>query len=79
MSSNKIHELLGEKAGYYLGHKCLTIDQSSIHTPSPTHLDDVWTQSNRNIQTLRSINTLMNHGRLSGTGCMYPYSRLTRV
>lgn len=68
MSVNKIHQLLGDKAGYYLEHTCNTIDKSTIHVPSPHHLDDVWTQSNRNVQTLRSINTLMSHGRLSGTG-----------
>jgi class I fructose-bisphosphate aldolase len=68
MSLNNIHELLGDKAGYYLEHTCNTISKSSIHVPSPNHLDDVWTQSNRNIQTVRSINALMNHGRLSGTG-----------
>ncbi len=50
------------------GTNCLTIDQAMLHTPSPEHLDNVWTKSNRNIQTLRSISTLMNHGRLSGTG-----------
>jgi fructose-bisphosphate aldolase, class I len=68
MSVNKIHQLLGDKAGYYLEHTCNTIDKSTIHVPSPHHLDDVWTQSNRNVQTLRSINALMSHGRLSGTG-----------
>lgn len=68
MSANKIHELLGDKAGYYLDHKCLSIDKSSIHTPSPSHLDDNWLQSNRNIQTVRSINSIMDHGRLGGTG-----------
>ncbi|MCD6012411.1 MAG: fructose-bisphosphate aldolase class [Flavipsychrobacter sp.] len=66
--SNKIQELLGDKAGYYLDHKCLSIDKSSIHTPSPAHLDDNWLQSNRNIQTLRSISSIMDHGRLGGTG-----------
>jgi len=70
MSSTKIQDLLGEKAEYYLGHNCQTIDKSSLHTPSPTHLDEIWTSSNRNIQTLRSIGSLMNHGRLSGTGYM---------
>jgi class I fructose-bisphosphate aldolase len=68
MSLNKIQELLGDKAEYYLGHTCTTIDKSSIHVPSPVHVDNVWTQSNRNIQTVRSINTLMNHGRLAGSG-----------
>src|SRR5579871_12999 len=68
MSATKIQELLGDKAEYYLGHTSKTIDKSTIYAPSATHLDDVWTQSNRNIPTLRSISTLMNHGRLSGTG-----------
>lgn len=66
--SNKIHELLGDKASYYLDHTCNTISKSDIHTPSPAHLDNVWTQSNRNIQTIRSLNTIMDHGRLGGSG-----------
>jgi len=68
MSSKKIQELLGDKAEYYLGHTSKTIDKSSIHIPSPAHLDEVWTQSNRNVQTLRSINTLMGNGRLANSG-----------
>ena len=66
--SNKIHELLGDKASYYLDHTCNTISKSDIHTPSPAHLDNIWTQSNRNIQTIRSLNTIMDHGRLGGSG-----------
>src|ERR1700753_823128 len=68
MASKKIQELLADKAEYYLNHTCKTIDKSSIHAPSPAHLDNVWLQSNRNIQTLRSINTLMSHGRLADSG-----------
>jgi class I fructose-bisphosphate aldolase len=68
MSASKIHELLGDKAGYYPEHTSITIDKSSIHIPSATHLDDVWTQSNRNVRTLGGISTLMNHGRLTGSG-----------
>lgn len=68
MSLNKIQELLGDKASYYLEHTCSTIDKSSLHLPSPTHTDTVWTDSNRNIQTVRSIETIMNHGRLNGSG-----------
>ncbi len=68
MSTNKIQELLGDKAEYYLGHKCQTIDKSMLHLPSPTTMDDVWCMSNRNIQTMRSIAAIQNHGRLSGTG-----------
>jgi len=68
MSANKIHELLGDKAGYYLEHTSKTIDKSALHIPSGSHLDDVWSQSNRNVRTLGSISAIMNHGRLSGSG-----------
>ena len=68
MSTNKIQELLGDKAEYYLGHQCQTIDKSMLHAPSPTAMDESWSVSNRNIQTLRSISALHNHGRLAGTG-----------
>lgn len=68
MASQKIQELLGDKAAYYLEHSCQTIDKSAIHVPSPAAIDDVWAHSNRNIQTLRSIAALSNHGRLAGTG-----------
>jgi class I fructose-bisphosphate aldolase len=68
MASQKIQELLGDKASYYLDHKCTTIDKSSLHLPSATFTDDIWMHSNRNIQTIRSIEAINNHGRLAGTG-----------
>jgi fructose-bisphosphate aldolase, class I len=68
MASQKIQELLGDKAAYYLDHKCTTIDKSMLHLPSATFTDDIWMHSNRNIQTLRSIEAINNHGRLAGTG-----------
>lgn len=61
-------ELLGDKAEYLLTHSCTTIDKSVLHLPSPHHIDEIWVNSNRNNQVLRSLQTLMNHGRLSGTG-----------
>ena len=61
-------ELLGDKAEYLLTHSCKTIDKSLLHLPSPTHIDDVWVNSNRNNQVLRSLQGIMNHGRLAGTG-----------
>ncbi len=68
MASQKIQELLADKAEYYLNHTCSTIDKSSIHIPAPNTLDAVWSDSNRNIQTLKNIAALQNHGRLAGTG-----------
>lgn len=68
MASKKIQELLGDQAAYYLEHKSGTISSSSLHTPSGSVVDDVWMASNRNIQTIRSIQTLLNNGRLAGSG-----------
>ncbi len=68
MANQKIVELLGDKAEFYLDHTCKTIDKSVLHAPSASIIDDVWAMSNRNIQTLRSIQALMGHGRLANTG-----------
>lgn len=68
MANQQITKLLGDKAEFLLNHECKTIDKSTIHIPSPTHVDDSWINSNRNNQVLRSMQTLLNHGRLGGTG-----------
>jgi class I fructose-bisphosphate aldolase len=68
MPSQKIAGLLGPQAENLLNHQCKTIDKASLHLPSRHHLDAVWGQSNRNNQVLRSLNTMLNHGRLAGTG-----------
>ena len=68
MSNHKILELLGDKAEYLLGHESKTVDKSSLHLPGANHLDTIWTQSNRSNQVLRSMNQLLGHGRLGGTG-----------
>ena len=64
----KITELLGDKAEYFLNHTCKTIEKSTLHLPSSSHVDDIWINSNRSNQVLRSLQTLLNHGRLAGTG-----------
>ncbi len=64
----KIEQILGDSASYLLDHTCKTIDKSLIHAPSPSIIDDVWMDSDRNLQTLNSYSTLLNHGRLAGTG-----------
>ena len=68
MANPKINTLLGDKAAYLLDHQCHTIDKSTIHLPKASHVDDIWINSNRSNQTLRSIQTLLDHGRLGGTG-----------
>lgn len=68
MANQKIVDLLGKEAAFYLEHKCETISKDSIHAPSKKCVDEVWVNSNRNPQTLRSIQTLLNHGRLKNSG-----------
>ena len=68
MSAKNIRELLGDKAEFLLNHKCVTIDKSSLHLPSPHHVEQQWINSNRNNRVLTSIQTLLSHGRLANTG-----------
>lgn len=68
MSTTKAIELLGKKAESLLSHTCKTIDKADIHLPSPNHVDEQWLNSNRNNQTLRSLQALLDHGRLGHTG-----------
>lgn len=68
MASKKIQDLLGDQAGFYLEHKCSTIDQSMLHLPSGDCIDNVWAASNRNIPTLRSLQSIFGNGRLAGSG-----------
>lgn len=65
---DKIVGLLGDKAEYLLNHQSATIDKSMIHLPSPNHIEEIWVSSNRSNQVLRSLQTLLDHGRLGGTG-----------
>lgn len=69
MSFDKIVRILGEeKANYHLQHQSKTFDRSALHAPTPQFIDKVWKDSNRNNQTLRSLASLANSGRLAGTG-----------
>ena len=65
---SEIESILGEKAPSLLGHTCTTIPQNLLHIPGPDWVDRIFTQSDRNIRVLRSLQTLFNHGRLAGTG-----------
>src|SRR6476619_4463416 len=68
MAAANIASLLGNKAEYFLNHTCRTIDKSTLHLPSPNHVDDSWINSNRNNQVLCSMQQLLGNGRLAGTG-----------
>lgn len=63
-----IPDILGNQQEYYLGHTCKTISKTLIHTPSPEIIDQIWLNTNRNIPTLNSLQSLLGHGRLADTG-----------
>jgi fructose-bisphosphate aldolase, class I len=64
----RISEALGEKADYLLGHASKTVEKEHLHLPGPAHVDNVWTNSDRTPQVLRSLQQMYNTGRLAGTG-----------
>ncbi len=68
MANQTILDLLGDQASYYLDHQCQTISKDQLYAPSPNTIEDVWVGSNRNPQTLRSIQALLGNGRLKDTG-----------
>ena len=68
MNYDDIVALLGKENETLFSHVSKTVDKSLLHLPSPTFIDDVFAQSNRNIQTLKSLQSIHNTGRLAGTG-----------
>ena len=68
MANQTIIDLLGNDAAYYLDHKCGTISKNDLYSPSKKTVDEVWSLSNRNTQTLKSIQSLLGNGRLKNTG-----------
>jgi fructose-bisphosphate aldolase, class I len=66
---SNISSILGdEKSQYLLQHQCNTFPKSSLQLPTPHFIDHVWKESNRNNQTLRSLASIYDSGRLAGTG-----------
>ena len=65
---NRIEELLGDEARTLLDHKSQTIPKEHIYPPGPDFIDRVVAQSDRSPSVMRSLQALINNGRLAGTG-----------
>lgn len=63
-----LEEVLGSETRSLLDHRCKGIPKETIYAANPKWIDEVVSQSDRNPQVLRSLQTLLNHGRLGGTG-----------
>lgn len=61
-------ELLGKDADALLSYKCRGFSTSSLHIPGPDFVDRVVSQSDRSPTVLRNFQTILNTGRLAGTG-----------
>ena len=59
---------LGAEAKSLLEHTCKGIPKESLHLPGPDMVDRIWAASDRSIPVLRSLQQLVDHGRLAGTG-----------
>ncbi|MFM9028879.1 MAG: fructose-bisphosphate aldolase, partial [Bacteroidota bacterium] len=68
MPTQTIQELLGPSAESLLKHACKGITKDRLHLPGNDFVDRVFSPSNRSNQTIHSISSLYEHGRLSGTG-----------
>lgn len=60
--------LLGDDAGYLLDHTATAIPSSALTLPGPDFVDDVFAATDRSPQVLRNLQSLLDHGRLRGSG-----------
>src|SRR5947199_1170331 len=67
-SLEKIEEVLGSDARDLLEHKCQTIPKDQLHLPGGDFVDRIWKESDRPVRVLRSLEEMLDHGRLAGTG-----------
>ena len=69
MNTHFLEYLEKEETDELLGHECKTVDKQRLFDPSKMdYLDDVFINSDRNIQVLKSLRSLFDHGRLGGSG-----------
>lgn len=67
-TSSKLEQILGEDAAPLLRHQCKTIPKEQLHLPGPDYVERVYGASDRPTRVLGSLQSLINHGRLAGTG-----------
>jgi fructose-bisphosphate aldolase, class I len=66
--AKNIAELLGKDADFLLKHQSKTVSKDRLHLPNPESVGNIFGQSNRSPQVLRSLQQLHSTGRLANTG-----------
>lgn len=64
---DRITELLGDKADSLLNYKA-KVSKDVLHIPSPEYVSEIYGPSDRSPRVLRSLQEILNAGRLAGTG-----------
>src|SRR5918996_2370803 len=59
---------LGDEAESLLSYECKTVPKDDLYLPGGDFIDRVVTQTDRSPAVLRNLQSLINHGRLAGTG-----------
>src|SRR5262245_24306680 len=66
--SSKIEDILGADAASLLQHQCKTIPKERLYLPGPDYVERSYGGSDRSVRVLTSLQSLLDHGRLGGTG-----------
>jgi fructose-bisphosphate aldolase, class I len=65
---SNIDAILGAEAQDLLQHQCKTISKDLLHLPGPDSVERIFAGSDRPARVLTSLQALLDHGRLAGTG-----------
>ena len=65
---SKIEEILGDEAASLLQYQCKTIPKETLHLPGPDYVERIYSISDRPTRVLTTLQSLLDHGRLGGTG-----------
>ena len=68
MAGTNILEILGQDAPSLLEHTCKGIPKTQLALPGPDVIERVWVDSDRKVGVLRNLRSMIEHGRLAGTG-----------
>jgi class I fructose-bisphosphate aldolase len=68
MADKKLVDLLGADAEALLSYQAKGFSKDKLHLPGPDFVDRVLAPSDRSPNVLRNFNSIINHGRLAGTG-----------
>jgi class I fructose-bisphosphate aldolase len=68
MAKPNLTELLGAEADNLLTYKAKGFARETLHLPGGDFIDRVVSLSDRTPAVLRNFNSILNHGRLAGTG-----------